>query len=305
MALSGSEKVAPATRERIIAVAQDLGYTRDLGAASLASGCSPVLGVVLPDLRNPFFELVVRHLDPKAAAQGLVPFIATALDSTQQEALILERLREMRVVGVIMVSPVQPIEELERAAESLPIVLIGADVEPKGLDIVHVDEDEAAKLIMDHLVERGWTSVISLADEAGPGGVWVERRQRAMREAATRAHLPFHLVDPGVAPVAAGEGLHRLLDSLERPAVVAHNDLVAVDALAAVRKSGRVVGRDVAIIGFDDTHLASRSEFSLTSVSQDPETLVELAMTALAKRQTGTPGAEHVTQPTLVARSSS
>ncbi|WP_228489146.1 LacI family DNA-binding transcriptional regulator [Raineyella fluvialis] len=268
MALSGSPAVAEETRERILRVARELGYTRDLGAASLAARRSRVLGVVLPDLRNPFLEGIVSALQDEAESRGLVSLVATASDDVGRELTILRRFHELRVAGVVMVSPVQPPEGLERAGELMPLVLIGADGPWRSLDSVHVDEDAAARLIVDHVRERGWTSLISLSERKGPGEVWIQRRQVALSRAAAAVGLPFDAVAiDGDAAISAA-----LLDHLHpgaRLAVAAHNDLVAIDALTAVRAMGLVPGTDVGVVGFDDTHLARRPEFDITSVSQD------------------------------------
>lgn len=309
MALSGSPAVAEETRERILAAARELGYTRDLGAASLAARRSHALGVVLPDLRNPFFEGVVSALQDAAEGQGLLPLVATASDDVDREATILRRFHELRVAGVVMVSPVQTREALERAGELVPLVLIGADGPWRRLDSVHVDEDAAARLIVDHVRERGWTCLVALSERSGPGEVWIQRRQVALARAAAAAGLPYDtVVTDGDAALSAA-----LLEHLrpgERTAVAAHNDLVAIDALTAVRAMGLVPGSDVGVVGFDDTHLARRPEFDITSVSQDSRRLARLAMLALgeATRSGGEPGRrgrEWLVTPTMSLRSSS
>ncbi|AXE40250.1 LacI family DNA-binding transcriptional regulator [Acidipropionibacterium virtanenii] len=305
LALSGSPMVAEESRRRIIAAAQELGYTRDMGAATLAAGRSQVLGVVLPDLRNPFFEGVVDAVQAHAATLRLLPLVATSSDDREREALILTRFRELRVAGVIMVSPVQPLTDLEVAATAQLTVLIGADVASESLDTVHVDEDAAARLVADHLVERGWRSVVSLSEHVGDGEVWIERRQEALATAAGAAGLPFAGVEgrPGHGASAA---LREYLPRLgERAAVVAHNDLVAIDALAVARDAGLRPGRDVAVIGFDDTYMAQRPEFDVTSVSQDTGELARQAMEALLERDGRTGRHESVVQPSLTVRSSS
>lgn len=314
LALSGSAVVSETTRERILAAARELGYTRDLGAASLAKRRSPVLGVVLPDLRNPFFEEVLSVLQPQAESQDLLPLTATSSNDPERERLILRRFRELRVFGVVIVSPVEPLAELEQAAAATPMVLIGADVDSATLNAVHVDEDAAARLLVAHVVARGWDSVISLADHGSAGGVWVERRQRALQAAAVAAGLPFRRArDQGEAGIATL--LRELFAARDaappRPAVVAHNDMVASNALAVLRSLGLTPGRDIALIGFDDTYLARRPEFDITSVSQDCDLLVSRAMAALratAAVGPGTPPArarQWAVAPTLSVRSTS
>lgn len=305
LALSGSPMVAEDSRRRIIAAAQELGYTRDMGAATLAAGRSQVLGVVLPDLRNPFFEGVVDAIGAHATTLKLLPLVATASDDRDREALILTRFRELRVAGVIMVSPVQPLADLEIAARAQPTVLIGADVASSSLDTVHVDEDAAARLVTAHLIERGWRSVVSLSEHSGPGEVWIERRQEALAAAARDSGLPFTGVEGGRG-LSASAALREYLPRLgERAAVVAHNDLVAMDALAVMRDAGLRPGRDVAVIGFDDTYMARRPEFDVTSVSQDTGELAQQAMGALLERDEDRGRHESVVRPTLAVRSSS
>ncbi|WP_146206017.1 LacI family DNA-binding transcriptional regulator, partial [Propionibacterium freudenreichii] len=180
LALSGSSLVADDTRERIVQVAHELGYTRNLGAASLASKRSPVVGVVLPDLRNPFFESVVDNLQHEADGLGLLPLVATSADDRSRETTVLQRFRELRAAGIVMVSPVEGPEAFTRIGSQLPLVLIGAALAGDGFDSVHVDEDAAAALIVEHLRGHGWRRIVAVSFVSGLGEVWVAHRHRAL-----------------------------------------------------------------------------------------------------------------------------
>jgi DNA-binding LacI/PurR family transcriptional regulator len=326
LALSGSPSVAPATRERIVKAADRLGYTRNLGAASLAARRSSVMGVVLPDLRNPFFENIVESLQVEAEAAGLLPLIATVSDDQMREAAVLRRLRELRVAGVVVVSPVQSLDDLARAARAMRMVLVGADAAEGSLDSVHVDEAAAARLIVGHARERGRRRVVALAEATGPGEVWVRLRRGALAQAAHDAGLSFEAMRAGEGHTVS-QCLHELLregaggergndartsreaDRLHDVLVAGHNDLIAMDALAALRALGLTPGPDVGVVGFDDTHLARRPEFDITSVSQDDAALARLAVAALTDRKSGVPadskGREWVVAPLMSVRSSS
>ena len=181
LALAGRPGVSSATRRRLQDAADRLGYSRDLSAASLATGSSPVLGIILPNLRNPFFETVVSYLSVAAERVGWLPLVGTASDDTRHEEAVLRRFREFRAVGVIVVSPVGDLESLAAlSGPTSPLVLLGAENQSGVVPCVHVDEDTAAQLIVEHLGSQGVRRVVSLAEECGSGMVWVLRRRAAL-----------------------------------------------------------------------------------------------------------------------------
>ena len=306
LALSGSPGVGEETRERIRAVAAELGYVRNLGAAALAGQFESALGVVLPDLRNPFFESLVAQIQHRGVSHDRLPLFVTALDDPDQEAMVMRKLHELRVAGIIVVSPVSPPEHLATMSGILPIASIGTEPIGGCADVVHMDEDRAALLISEHVRAGGWRKVLHLSGMPGPGDVWVDRRRRALEEAFK--DMPFTHVavrdDALIHPVIRARNPE---DSAEPLAIVAHNDLTAMDVISAVRSLGLVPGRDVAVIGFDDTHMAARPEFSLTSIHQDAGDLSQIALDMLRERAANPtePGREAVLAPTLTVRSSS
>lgn len=306
VALSGSPGVSERTRQRIRDVAEQIGYVRNLGAAALAGHFPTALGMVLPDLRNPFFEGLVAQVQTHASRHDLLPLIVTTLDDPARESMVMHRLHEQRVAGIIAVSPVQTAGDLVQIARSLPLTIIGTEPLGGSIDVAHMDEDAAARLVSAHVRERGWARVLHLSGSPGPGEIWVERRRRALAEAFSG--MPFsHVGVPNGAPISPI--LARLdPDDAERPlAIITHNDLLAMDVVPAVHSLGLIPGRDVAVVSFDDTHMAARPEWSLTSVRQDVDELATTAVEALLTRQ-GSPaadGRETVIAPTLTVRSTS
>ncbi|MFT0847576.1 LacI family DNA-binding transcriptional regulator [Actinomycetaceae bacterium L2_0104] len=305
LALSGSPGVGEETRARIRTVADELGYVRNLGAAALAGQFESALGVVLPDLRNPFFESLVAEIQHRGVGIDRLPLFVTAQDDPEQEMMVMRKLHELRVAGIVAVSPVSASEHLVEMARALPIAVVGAEPVGAGVDVVHMDEDLAARLIADHVRDGGWKRVLHLSGMPGAGDVWVERRRRAL--AAVFTDVPFTHVtvrgDDIIRPVIEAQGL----GDPEGLAIVAHNDLIAMDVVTAARSLGLVPGRDVAIIGFDDTHMAARPEFSLTSIHQDAGDLSQIALDMLRDRASdpSLPERESVLAPTLTVRSSS
>jgi periplasmic binding protein and sugar binding domain of the lacI family protein len=261
------------------------------------------LGIILPNLRNPFFETVVSYLSVAAERVGWLPLVGTASDDTRHEEAVLRRFREFRAVGVIVVSPVGDLESLAAlSGPTSPLVLLGAENQSGVVPCVHVDEDTAAQLIVEHLGSQGVRRVVSLAEECGSGMVWVLRRRAALIAACQSAGIECvpAIVERGeaVAPILA-----RFIDDAQTDVgVVAHNDVVALDALSVLRSVGLESRRWIPVVGFDDTHLASRPEFDLTSVNQQPGALVDVALDMVAG---AVRGLDHTVEPRLVVRSSS
>jgi len=305
MALAGSSRVAPATRALILDAANRLGYSRDLSAAMLASNSSPVVGVILPNLFNPFFEDLIACVQHSADEVGLLPLLATASNEVSREEMVMRRFRELRVRGVITISPALPREVLRVYGSQVPLVVIG-DADIGGMvDTIRLDEDAAAHDLMAHLHQRGWDAVTYVFDSASQRDRGLERRRLALEAASADEglHLNVCAVDRGLAPVFSD-----LIAPARRGrlALVAHNDLLATQLVSGARGEGLAVGRDIAVVGFDNTRLSRSSEANTTSVAQDTEGQAALAVDNVVTRaaRPSMEGRNRVFPPHLVRRGS-
>lgn len=315
MALTGAGHVSPQTRDRILEAADRLGYARNLSAANLASSSSPVIGVILPNLRNPFFEDLIDALQRRADAAGLLPLLATASNEVNREELVMQRFLELRVRGVITVSPAVGEDSLRRYAELLPLVVIGEQDLGGHLDTVCMDEEAAARHLMEHLAARGWTEVAYIFDRRSQHDTGIPRRRHALRTAAGRAGLAFggSATDEGithaVTRVCRGVRSDRpgqTAPSERRLAIIGHNDLLASEIASAVRGLGLRVGVDVAVAGYDDSHVARASEADLTSMNQSTAEQAGIAVNWVSSRSTflARPPRHIAMAPRLTMRSS-
>ncbi|MDR1118072.1 MAG: LacI family transcriptional regulator [Bifidobacteriaceae bacterium] len=301
MALADSPSVADQTKERVKAAAARLGYVRDLGAAALAGGGSAIAAVLLPDLRNPFFEGLVDSIERYAAARGLLAVVATAANDPPRERQTVAGLQRLRPAGLIAVSPAATVATLREYARDLPTAVIGVQAVGGQVDVAHVDEAAAAALIAGRALAWGATRLAQLAPSAAGRDNAVAFRRAAARRAAGDAgleYLELESVPEAVALARGGPGRNL--------AIAAHNDFTAVNLVAALRASGIAPGRAVGVIGFDDTYLARLPEFSLTSVDQGAEALGAAAVEFVTSRleAPGAPGRELVAPPSLSVRDS-
>lgn len=305
LALSGSPKVAPDTRERIHQVAADLGYRVNVAAASLARRRSSIVGVVLPNLRNAFFERLARCLGEAASARGLTLFLTVGAERTAVLHQAIESLLGVRVLGIILVSPWLADEDLLAIAEEVPTCLVGRRSPGGRVDAVHVDEPAAARLVVDHLVAQGAQTIAyigpSTTDETSR-----REREQAITQAVsrTRAAASVYECDQDTGPAVRAA----LADHPEPLGLVVHNDGFAIDTVPVLREASRRDDAPVLLVSYDNTYLAEREELSLTSVSQSEERMAAQAVELVCERSEATTNDTArtvVLPPTLVERASS
>ena len=315
LALSGSPKVAVSTRERIEEVATSLGYRVNVSASSLARKRSTIIGLVLPNLRNAFFEQIAACLGRAAAQRGLTLFVTVGSDQPEVPHQAVESLLGVRVAGIIFVSPWLPGEDLLAIGEEVPTCVIGRCSPGGRVDSVRVDEEAAARLVVDHLAALSMRTICyigpRLTDAASR-----QDRERSLAQAAQATGLDFEVrscgEDAGPATRAA------LQDHSEPLGLVIHNDVLAIDAVPVLRERRRKPGGDVALVSYDNTYLALREEFSLTSIDQPEDLLGEQAVDLVCRRAglapddglqagavAGTQARSVVLKPQLVTRASS
>ncbi|WP_235931463.1 MULTISPECIES: LacI family DNA-binding transcriptional regulator [Actinomyces] len=304
LALNGSPSVASSTRDRILLTAQRLGYRPNATAASLASGRSGLIGLLLPDLRNPFFDFVAHALQEAVAQRGMT-LLVTVGTGARASRRSVDALLALRVEGLVLVSPGLPDEDLRELGEVCPVCLIGR-VSPGGrVDTIRLDERAAAEVVISHLVQAGAGRLVYVSPDSEEDPNAIERGH-ALADAARQRGLRLDTVVDGASGVP---GLREQLALADAPGVVAHNDLVALDALGVIGSARH--GPGAPLVSYDDTYLASRQEFSLTSVEQPVEVMARDAVRFVCERsgregdgEVG--GARNVTvAPVLAVRRSS
>lgn len=311
LALAGSPKVARETRERIEKVARDLGYRVNVAASSLARQSSSIIGLVLPNLRNAFFERMARCLNEAASQRGMTLFVTVGSEDPVALHRAIDSLLGVRVAGIAMVSPWLSGQDVVAVGEEVATCVIGRRSPGGRIDAVHIDERAAAGLVVDHLKERGASSLVYVRPRAGDETSRHER-EIALADAAAEAGLP--LAVHGCAD-DAGPAVRAAVSTHPEPlGLVMHNDVLAIDAVPALRTAHRDEDSPVLIASYDNTYLAQREEFSLTSINQ-PEPVMAAQAIELICRRAGLgaqdalaadePARSVVLAPTLAIRSSS
>lgn len=315
--LNRPDIVAPATVERVQAAIEQLGFVRNDAARQLRAGRSRSIGLVVLDVRNPFFTDVARGSEDRAAEDGMTILLGNSDENATREAAYLDLFEEQRVHGVL-ISPMS--DDLPRLARlrdrGTPVVLVDRESTDRAFSSVAVDDVVGGELAVRHLLSIGRRRI---AFVGGPEGLQqvADRLEGARRAVATEPSATLEVIPTDSLTVlqgrAAGEVV-RERPAAERPdAVFAANDLLAMGVLQALTMQGGLrVPDEIALIGYDDIDFASAAVVPLSSIRQ-PATLIGYTAVDLLLKEAAAVAAgtvdehvrEHVVfQPELVVRES-
>jgi len=305
------EKVSPSAVQRVHAAIATLGFVRNDAARQLRVGRSSTIGLVVLDVRNPFFTDVARGAEDRASEDGLTVMLGNSDEDTQREARYLELFEEQRVFGVL-ISPYDDItERLQHLrARGIPAVLVDRAGD-RSFSSVSVDDFAGGRLAVEHLIESGRRRI---AFVGGPFGIRqvVDRHAGAQSAVDAAPGTSLEVVTIAALSVIAGREAGReiaLRAPADRPdAIFAANDLVAMGILQALMMQGADVRvpADIALIGYDDIDFASAAVVPLSSIRQPSALIGQTAVDILVEEAADTTlEPRHVVfQPELVIRDS-
>jgi LacI family transcriptional regulator len=289
--INGSERVRPVTRQRVERAIAELGYVPSRLARGLIRQKTGTLAMIVPDVANPFFTLIVRGAEDIARRAGYRIILCDTRANLAIEREVIEEMIAHRVEG-IAIAPVSDRSRghLERLARfGVQFVLIDRTVPGVESDVVVGDSLGGARRLVEHLISHGHRR-IGFITESDDVSTARDRRQGYLAAlAAAGVELdPSLIVYSTVDPPGGFDGMRLLLELAEPPtAVFTVNNLVAVGAIEAVRAYNLEVPDDVALVCYDDIEYASRLYPFLTVMSQPAETLGKLGTQLLLERIEG------------------
>lgn len=304
--LDGKPGASEETRQRVLAIAEEIGYRPDSAARLLAQGRSRTLGV-MSDIRQLFEAELVTHIYPAAEQLGYEVLLSANLPD-RTEATVCDSLLSHRCGALILLGPRADEDLFGRLAERVPVVvacrrLAGVAGETP-LSTVRTNDAEGIRQAIDYLVSLGHRRIHHVDGGTDPGSA---DRLRAY-EAAMRAHgLADEIaVIPGAHNEEAGAAAARaMLAAAELPtAVLAGNDRCALGILDVFTRAGVDVPGRVSLMGYDDSRLSENPRIDLTTIHQDAREIarnaVELAVQMLVEGPTTAD--DVVLEPTLIVR---
>jgi DNA-binding LacI/PurR family transcriptional regulator len=280
-----SPKVSDKRRTRVLEAAGRLGYRPNAMARGLASRRTRTIGVLLNDLRNPFFAEIMDGIFEAAEELDYRLLIGTGRRQAAGERRAVEAFFEHRADGLVLVSPRLPEAEILAVGRTTPTVVVARPIRASHLDSVTTDDLAGGKLAVRHLAELGHVRIAHV--DGGRGAGSSARRTGYLRE-MTRRGLEPRVVAGEFTEAAGVRAAERLLASRDLPtAIFAANDLVAAGALDRLEDEGLRIPEDVSIVGYDNTFLAALHHMSLTTIDQPRPELGRLGLSSLVERIDG------------------
>jgi LacI family transcriptional regulator len=308
------EKVSLAVAARVTAAIDDLGFIRNDAARQLRDGRSKTIGLVVLDVRNPFFTDIARGAEDRAAIAGLTVTLGNSDENTARESTYLDLFEQQRVHGVL-ISPFADItDRLHRLRDrGIAAVLVDRTSSDLTFSSVSVDDDAGGYMAARHLIEQGRRRLVFVG---GPMQIRqvTDRLAGAQRAVAQCEGATLEVVDIDALSVIEGRAAGHSI--LERPptgrpdAIFAANDLVAMGVLQALMLQGVgpgiTVPREIALIGYDDIDFAAAAVVPLSSIRQPSALIGQTAVEILLDEARNTAlAARHIVfQPELVVRAS-
>jgi len=308
--MNGNSNVRTDVRERVLRIAKELEYVPNMAARTLVGERSYTIGFIIPDITNPFFPEVVQSAESEITHRGYSLMLSFTGWNMRLEKERLTALRAKKVDGAI----IGPLYWLDDLAEDLKktgftSVIVGKPL--PGFDSVHTDNLKGGYIAGKHLIDCGHNSIACIGPPTHP-------KTMGFRKALAESHVAIdeRLIRlderPGVEESWIDVGyrttLHLLSTNPRPTAILALADMYAVGAVRAIEEAGLRIPEDVAVVGYDDTFLASVMKPKLTSVSQQRSEMGRLAAELLIDRIEGIkagPPVEMVLEPRLVVRESS
>jgi DNA-binding LacI/PurR family transcriptional regulator len=296
-ALGGYGKVSAATRERVLKAARQLHYRPNALARSMKQRSSLTIGVIVGNVCNPFFSVILRAIEDTVGGHGYQVIMCNTDESIEKELAHARALLEHRVDGIILSPTAGENGEASLAAKEvyasgIPLVFIDRAVKGMKVPTVVSDNLSAAQEATTHLIEHGHRRI----------GIIVGRRTldtmservEGYRRALSQHRIEFDeslVVDAIHVGVEGGYRATKHLLDLHRPptALLAANSLLSLGALDVIKEKGLTVPDNIALIGWDDFYAAPHLEIPLTMVDQPAHAMASIAAEQLMKMLSNKP----------------
>jgi len=281
--LNGLGPTSEDVRARVLRAAKELDYHPNWLARSLRARRTNTVGLVLPDIENPFFTALVKGAERAAGTRGWNLILCNSDEDLGREEALVRTLAERKIDGLLLCPAVGPHGFLARYQGHLPIVAVNRMIPDASVPTVTADNHQGAYAAASHLLAKGLRPLALLLGT--PNLSTTEARLAGCRRAAAEFDVPSEDLRLKVGYGRTREGYKAAAECLEetpRPrAIFAFNNLMAEAALLAIHDRGLRCPEDVALIGFDDFRSAAAMTPPLTVVEQDPVGMGEKAVEVL------------------------
>ncbi|MGG2200901.1 MULTISPECIES: LacI family DNA-binding transcriptional regulator [Paenibacillus] len=306
--VNNTGRISDKTRKKVLEIIEKHNYTPNSLATALTGKFSYTLGLIIPNLANPFFGEIAKSVEDRARELGFSVMICSTDYDADREASYFTLLQKKRVDGVIILSGFEDQQTITRnlVKPNMPVALIARDIPTISINSVSIDDFVGGYEAAKHLIGLGHRRMGLIVENIRCAKERVRGFNQALEEHDLQ--LDESLVLLGEATVPNGKKLALQLLSGEEPptAIFATNDLLAIGTIQAANEHGLKVPQDVSVIGFDNTMLATITDPPLTTIAQPMEQMGRQIVDLLVQELKGdvTHKQRIVLLPELVVRKS-
>jgi len=269
--INGDSRISEKTKNKVLLIIKKLGYTPNAIARGLKTKRTFTLGMLIPDITNPFFAEIARGVEDAANKNSFNIILCNTDDKLKKERTYLEILREKRVDGLILgTAHIRDKSILELEKKKFPYILISRNVDRLNKNCIIIDDLAGGMMATEYLIKLGHHRIAHIS---GPlktrSGL---NRLKGYQLALKKYKIEYNdeLIGEGDFRIRGGYQVMKRFLKLTKPptAIFAANDLLALGAMQAIQKKNFYIPEDFSIIGFNDIELASFVYPSLTTIRQ-------------------------------------
>lgn len=284
-ALKDKDDIAPATRQAIKTIAKEMGYVGNSAAGSLRSGHSRTIAVIVSDVANPHFGILVKDIENTARKHNYTIFVINTEENNELEERAIQIAISKNVDGILICPAQYSADNMHLMKRNgIPFVLVGRRfVDEPAFDYVICDDEKGGYLAAKHLLDQGHTRILFL--NAPQRISSAQERYRGYMRAHEEAGLS---VDPALTKeigIRTGDAKEKVETMVERSepftGIFAFNDMIAWEAMYALQLRGCKIPEEYAIIGFDNIHSRMFVPFPLSSISSSQGEMARRAVEIL------------------------
>ncbi|MCJ8008192.1 LacI family DNA-binding transcriptional regulator [Lederbergia wuyishanensis] len=257
------------TRQKVKETMEKLNYQPSLMASALTGKGTETLGLLVPDISNPFFSEIAKTIEDRAHESGMSVIICSTDENTEKEKKYVELLQRKQVDGMIVASSFHNIEILKGVVDrKIPLVMLTQDDAGLGVTSISVDDFKGGYEATSHLLSEGHRDIVIIAEYAKSSKHRIYGYLEAHEEHGIKTSEEN--IIRTVASIENGrECLRKIVEKGKVPTgIFACNDLIAVGVIQEANEMGLNIPEDLSIVGFDNTILATTTVPGLTTIAQ-------------------------------------
>jgi DNA-binding LacI/PurR family transcriptional regulator len=267
--INNTGRISERTRKKVFKAISELNYHPSVVASALTGKQTKTIGLLIPDISNPFFAEIARSIEDRSHELGFNVMMCSTDNNKEKEEKYLSLLIRQRIDGLIVASAFRCASLLEEMVkQAVPITLVASEIPKLSINTVTVDDYKGSYLATSYLLSMGHRRIAIIAENVRSN----KPRLYAFKDAMEEVNAPVidsYVIKTEAAMTKGYESAKQLLSLKERPtAIFACNDLLAIGVMQAAKEAGLSIPHDVSVIGFDNTVLSTTTTPMLTTVAQ-------------------------------------